>query len=294
MGSTATPKWLKLPLRKRTMIPCRLHITNLRSDEEIMVMVDVDHCEICWNEASLALAVPLPCLLLVLSLWLSIWWLTGTSSAVITNLIRAEVRLMRKTEASTALLINSCPVMLPRQRHWAENETFSFSLYPISVLLPRSPAIMNSLLGPNYIQGCIRSTVGPMETSAEFSLMPPSLSLHAVTPLETAFTWLNFECYTPHTSSLVFCSHLQFWNHMQFMMETGGNVCLLFAVLHAITAFYEKVTFSSEWNGQLQLERQCLCVASFATYSMFMGEKKEIKIIGLWYFWTEWNTDSMG
>lgn len=49
----------------------------------------------------------------------------GTSAAVITNLIRAQVRLMRKTEASSALLINSCPIMAPGRRRRAHNEAFS-------------------------------------------------------------------------------------------------------------------------------------------------------------------------
>lgn len=180
---------------------------------------------------------------------LCVWWQTGTSSAVITNLIRAEVRLMRKTEASTALLINSCPIMVAGLRHRAQNETFSFSFQPLSVLLPHSPPIMNSLLGPNYIQGCIRSAAGPVETSAEFP--PHSPSSLPVTLLEMAFSWLNFECYTlpTNTPSPSVAPYLyQFWTHMWFLMETRDDVCLLLAVLHLVTAFTESAFVAVCWG----------------------------------------------
>lgn len=97
--------------------------------EGLRWMLVVDHCGICCDELSLTLTAP-PSLSSHSAPSLFVWWQTGTSSAVITNLIRAEVRLMRKTEASTALLINSCPIMVAGQRHWAKNETFSFSFHP--------------------------------------------------------------------------------------------------------------------------------------------------------------------
>lgn len=153
---------------------------------------------------------------------------------------------MRKTVTWTSLLINWCPILVPGQRRRVKNEIFSFSPLPLSVLLPHSPAIMNSLLGPNYIQGCIRSTAGPVETSAEFSLIP-SLPAHAVTLLEMAFTWLNFECLPPHCPTPPYTPTHTFpvvlylrWvqTHMWFMMEAGGNVLL--AVLHFIAAPYDR------------------------------------------------------
>lgn len=153
-------------------------------------MLAVDHCEICWDELSLTLtAPPSP------SPQSSVWWLTGTSSAVITNLIRAEVRLMRKTEASTALLSHNGTRTKTLSKEW----DIFFLLLPLSVLLPRSPTIMNSLLGPNYIQGCIRNTAGPVETSAEFSLPPPCL--HTLLPCWRwpSLDWiLNVTHPTPH------------------------------------------------------------------------------------------------
>lgn len=72
---------------------------------------------------------------------------------------------MTKTEASTVLLINSCPIMALGRRQRAANETF-LSLHPF--LFCCLPPLMNSLLGPNYFRGCIRNPAGPMETSAAF------------------------------------------------------------------------------------------------------------------------------
>lgn len=46
---------------------------------------------------------------------------------------------MTKTEASTALLINSCPIMAQGRRQRAENETFSLS-FSISFSFVASPA----------------------------------------------------------------------------------------------------------------------------------------------------------
>ena len=75
-----------------------------------------------------------------------------------------------------------------------------------------------------------------------------------------AFTWLNFECYPPpppvppslpHTftpSSLVPYLH-QLWTHMWFMMEAGGNVCLLLAVLHFITACTDRLALHVTPDG---------------------------------------------
>lgn len=227
-------------------------------------------------------------------LLLCVWWQTGTSSAVITNLIRAEVRLMRKTEASTALLINSCPIMVPGRRHWAKNETFSFLFPPLSVLLPRSPPIMNSLLGPNYIQGCIRSTAGPVETSAEFPLRSPPL--HSLLP---CWRWPSLDWILnvtppppPHThtpSSVVPYLH-QFWTHMWFMMEAGGNVCLLLAVLHLITACTDRVAciHNVGWVGQIgALKPVCvLCPCNIMHILVRTLERESVNCGVSKYEWT--------
>lgn len=45
-----------------------------------------------------------------------------------------------------------------------------------------------------------------------------------------------------HTLSSIVPYLHHFWTHMWFMMETGGNVCLLLAVLHLVTACTDRVT----------------------------------------------------
>lgn len=200
MGSPATPQVKKLPFHESTAL-----LQRLRRHPEIWWR-DYGECwllttEICWDELSLTLTAP-PVPFSRLSPLLCVWWQTGTSAAVITNLIRAEVRLMTKTVASTALLINSCPIMVLGQRRWAKKDIF-FLFPSLSVLLPRSPLIMNSLLGPNYFQGCIRSTAGPVETSAEFLLTPhpPSslpLPYSAGDGLHLIEFWMLHPPHTPH------------------------------------------------------------------------------------------------
>lgn len=73
---------------------------------------------------------------------------------------------MTKTEASTVLLINSCPIMALGRRQRAANQTSPFLSIPFCFVA--SPPLMNSLLGANYFRGCIRNPAGPMETSAAF------------------------------------------------------------------------------------------------------------------------------
>lgn len=157
---------------------------------------------------------------------------------------------------------------------------------------------MNSLLGPNYIQGCIRSTAGPVETSAEFPLISPHHPSSPCYPAGGGLHLIEFwmlpppphpQTFTP--SSVVPYLH-QLWTHMWFMMEAGGNVCLLLAVLHVITTRTDRLALHITCNSRRQYVHTSLFVCRVpATFRILVLRTRERRLFELLLNWR--NTDRL-